>query len=191
MNEAEIVCRVKEFNLKIRDKVYSEKYPEDVIISQIPEPGIESTKKNIEVVVSKGKPLTEVPEVIGLKIEEAIKLLISKGLTIGTTEYVESSEEKGTVLSISPPSGSKTPFNTPVYLKISKGKKLVKVPKITGKTLIQAQRILKKYGLRIGTIKKRTDIERPFGIILKQYPPYGKKVPAGSEVTIIINEEAE
>ena len=66
-----------------------------------------------------------------------------------------------------------------------------KVPSIVGKTIPQAQKILSRKGLLLGTVKKTTDIERSFDIILKQYPPARKKVPTKTAVTIILNVEEE
>jgi len=191
IEDAKLICRIKELNLKVRDEVYSDTYKKGIIISQVPEANAISKKPDIEVVLSKGKPLASVPQLKGFTLEKAREMLKLSGLTIGTTEYVFSEEKQGTVIKTFPEEGTEVPFNSAVDLKISKGKKLVTVPKITGKTLIRAQKILAKYGLVIGTIKKKVDIDKPFGIILKQYPPYRKKVPAGTAITIILNEEEQ
>lgn len=189
IEDAMIICRIKGLNLKIKDEVYHETYEKGIIISQTPGENTISKKPDIEVVVSKGKPLSYVPKLKGLTLKEAENKLKISGLLLGTTMYEYSNEKKGTVIGIEPPEGTELPFNASVNLKISKGKKLVSVPKITGKKLIAAQKILRKYGLILGTIKKKVDIDKPFGIILKQYPQYKKKVPAGTSITVILNEE--
>ncbi len=186
---AEIICRVKNISLKISDRAYSDEYPENVIISQDPA-GLSKTRiPEVKVVLSKGHPVVYVPDLKGLSLNAATKMLESLSLTLNTVSYVYSDEEINKVISSSPPPGEAVKCNSSVNLALSKGKKLTVVPNITGKSLAAARKLLTDKSLVLGHVKRRTDIERRFGIILKQYPTAGKKVSCGTSITVIINEE--
>lgn len=188
---AEIVCRVKNMTMKITNEVYSEKYLEGTIISQTPREFSKTKLPEINVTLSKGEPVTSVPDLKGLTLDEAKKMLKSLSLISGDISYIDSSEEKGKVVSSSPQSGTEVQHKQSVDIIISKGQSLTVVPNVVGKNIYRAKKLLSDKGLILGYIKKTTDIERMFGVILKQHPPAGKKVPRGTSMTVILNEEEE
>lgn len=189
-SDAEVVCRVKNISLKTTGEAYSTEYPAGLILSQAPESYSKSAIPQVKVILSKGTALIYVPDLKKLSFEEAVKKLREFSLLPGTKDYIYSIEvEKDKVSHTSPVFGTEVNLNDVVDIIISKGKRLTTVPRITGKKFPEAQRLLKSKGLIIGTIKKTTDIERMFDIVLKQFPPAGRKVLWGTPVTIVINEE--
>ncbi|MFR4807616.1 MAG: PASTA domain-containing protein, partial [Peptostreptococcus anaerobius] len=77
---------------------------------------------SIEVIVSKGASKVPVPNVIGLKLTQAEKLLNDNGLLLGNVKYEYNSAPEGTVLSQSLVGGS-SDEGQKVSLVVSKGKK--------------------------------------------------------------------
>jgi serine/threonine-protein kinase len=188
---AQIVCRAMNLSFEITGEVYSEEYPEGAVVSQIPQALTKSRFPTVELTISKGRTLVLVPELRKLYLEEAVERLESASLLLGATSYINSDEKKGKVVSSAPPSGTHVPIRSEITVTLSKGPGLVTVPRLTGKTLSDARRILSNAGLALGTIKKETDIEKRFGVVLRQYPAVRENVPKGTSVTIVINEEEQ
>lgn len=94
---------VEQRNLQIGNivKKYSNLYPEDVIISQVIQPG-SRVKKNtkIDVIVSQGAQLGDiiVPDVTGKTLTEAKKTIEDKKLIVGKITYQPSDLPTGKVL---------------------------------------------------------------------------------------------
>ena len=186
---AEIVCKVKGLAMFIADEVYTDSAGPGKVVSQSPAPYARAKFPEVEVVISKGSPVITVPDVRGLDIETAKKRLQSVKIDIAEIEYVAAPDEKDKVLSTFPLGGATIRPDTKISLKVSKGEEKVTVPLLSGRTLADASQILKSKDLTMGTVKKEIDIERRFGIILRQWPPAGREVSKGSPVTIVLNEE--
>ena len=91
----------------------------------------------------------EVPNVVGMDEDEAIKALNKAGLGYKITARKESDKyEKGEVMQQSPVGGKKAKKNSQIELVISSGKKAeeVSVPDVTGKSESDAQKILEDAG---------------------------------------------
>ena len=109
--------------LVVKSEEYSSQVPEGNIISQTPSSGSNLNKgDSVEVIVSKGTSKVPVPNVIGLKLTQAEKLLNDNGLLLGNVKYEYNSAAEGTVLSQSLVGGS-SDEGQKVSLVVSKGKK--------------------------------------------------------------------
>lgn len=188
---AEIVCRVMGLSMKVMDEVYSKEYPTGVVISQEPLALSRTRNPEVGVIVCKGQAVIQVPELKGISLQEASTKLKELSLIAGQTKYVSSKVEKGKIVYSEPPAGSKVNYEDTINVFISKGQDLITVPNIIGKSLSGAQKILADNGLILGYVKKTTDIDKRFGIILKQHPPSKRKVPKGTSITVVVNEEEE
>jgi len=82
-------------------KKYSNLYPEDVIISQVIQPGsrVKKTTK-IDVIVSLGAQLGNilVPDVTGKTLKEAMKIIDERKLQVGKINYQPSEQPAGKIL---------------------------------------------------------------------------------------------
>lgn len=63
--------------------------------------------RGIKVVVSKGPRVQFVPDIVGMKLEEASSLLMGRGIRIAKTVYVHSSIEKNVIIAQRPESEEK------------------------------------------------------------------------------------
>lgn len=117
--------------LKVRREEYDSSVERDHIISQTPVEGTEVEEGDIiTVVVSKGGNTTHVPNVIGVSLSEAKRMLSDNNLKVGDTKYEHNAVYKeGVVLSQSPtPGASNIQEGEKINLVVSKGPEQVKSP---------------------------------------------------------------
>ncbi|MDA7857950.1 PASTA domain-containing protein [bacterium] len=145
----------------------------------------------VRVVVSKGMVGTIIPDVVNTRSAQARQEIEKAGLKIGNVSMARSnSVPKGYVISQDPVAGTKAEEGKIVNLIVSVGSRKVTVPNLYGKNLSQAQAILERRSLKVGQITHTCDVERLFGIILRQYPVGGRKADRDSAVNLVINAEA-
>lgn len=117
-------------NLQIGEitKKFSNQYPEDVVISQVIQPG-SKVKRNtkIDVIVSNGPQVGNIiiPDLVGKTLEEAKRILTEKKLKVGRITYQTSDLPAGQVLEQYPKKDKSAVENTAVDLFVAK-KKVVK-----------------------------------------------------------------
>ncbi len=130
---------------------------------------------------------TIVPNVIGMNKEKAINLLESLNLTpvIQTTRF-DDKYGKDNVIFQKPVKGSHVKVGRRVYLTISGGEPLVRVPFILNKTIRDAQLTLEKAGLKLGQIDS-IESELPANIIVEQQYFQGRELPKGSAVAVKVS----
>lgn len=109
--------------LVVKSEEYSNGVSKDRIITQTPSENTTLKKgDSVSVIVSKGNSKVPVPNVVGLKLSQAEKLLNDNKLVLGNVKYEYNDAEEGTVLSQSLVGGS-SDEGQKVSLVVSKGKK--------------------------------------------------------------------
>ena len=122
---------------------------------------------------------------IGKPLEEVRTALVAAGLRVSRTVAVDSEQEPGIVLKVSPEPGSTVEAGTGVVLEIASGN--VQVPQLVGVTEIEARTLLTQAGFLVKTVEA-FDANQPIGIVLAQAPSAGETKIIGSSVTITINK---
>ena len=90
----------------------------------------------------------EVPNVVGLDVDEAQTVISGRGLTVGKVEQVEKDDvPAGKVVQTDPPRFAKVNPGTTVALEISKGISKVKVPNVRRMTKRKATKAMEAAGL--------------------------------------------
>lgn len=115
--------------IKLKSREYSSTIPEDEIISQDPKDGKLKKGSAVEVVVSRGKENVQVPNVTGLPLTQAKKVLEENELELGDVKYEYSTEPEGTVISQSVVGGSGVAGER-VSLVVSKGREERETPRM-------------------------------------------------------------
>ena len=114
-----------ESGLSMRKSSYeSSEYDAGTIISQSPRPGKEiESGSEIDVVISKGKSIetSKTPNLIGLTLDQAKRLLESSNFSIGNIKQLDSSEAKGKIISQNPKSGIVVQEGTGIEIIVSNG----------------------------------------------------------------------
>ena len=135
----------------------------------------------------------EVPNVVGMDEDEAIKALNKAGLGYKITARKESDKyDKGEVMQQSPVGGKKAKKNSQVELVISSGKKAeeVSVPDVTGKSESDAQKILEDAGFVVKSEATYSD-DVDEGDVISTDPVAGTKLKEGDTVKMKVSMGAE
>jgi len=129
------------------------------------------------------------PDVKSLTVDEAKKKLDDLGIKYEIEEAYDSEVEEGKVISQEPGSGTNYDVNKnrPVKLKVSKGVKKVKMPKVKGLTIEEAKEELAKVELEVKE-EKEESVTVEEGIVIRQEIEEGKEVDAGTTVTIYVSK---
>jgi serine/threonine-protein kinase len=132
---------------------------------------------------------TATPGVIGLTQKAATAKLDQAGLDvkIGDTTYSENIP-KGHVVSTDPDAGARVLDHGTVTLTMSLGKERYKVPKLAGKTVDQAQDLLREAHLAYGRTFKKYDDAAPKGRVIGSDPKAGTKQPPGFQVDLVVSK---
>ena len=132
-------------------------------------------------------PETVVPSVIGMKDSAAIELLDNAGfdpLVVDTT-YGET-YPPGTVFLQKPEEGKVVKEGRNIYLFISGGAHIVNVPKLVGKTILDARFALERIGLKLGRVTQLPS-DRPEDMIFDQQYAEGTPLKRGETVNITVS----
>jgi beta-lactam-binding protein with PASTA domain len=106
-------------------KKFTTEQPEDVVISQVIQPGSKVKKgTKVDLIVSNGQLLGSiiVPDVVGKKLADAKKLIEEKKLRVGKITYQSSDLPVGQVIDQYPKKEKSAKDNTPIDLFVAKKK---------------------------------------------------------------------
>ncbi len=167
-------------------EVYSER-PPGTVSAQALAPGTSVLQGTaVRINVSKGLKPVPVPSVVGKTYEEAVIVLQRAGFRPAPPKLVDSSQPRGTVLSMDPPGGSQEPRGTTITLTVSKGPKTAQVPNVVDLDEESAKAALRAAGLRAVVTRVKTSDPGQDGLVLSQIPSEGEELQLGSTVTIVV-----
>lgn len=180
----------RQLGLRVLDQVYSE-LPRGQIVRQSPAPGtVVKAGQRVHVVVSLGPQEVATPLLEGKSLRAARLELPKLGLQVGQVSacYLPG-YEADRVVKQDPPPRSKHAGSPRVNLLISLGspETAYVMPELTGLPLAQAQRRLAAAGLRIGKVETVVAEDVPNGIVVRQSPRRGARVPAGAIVDLQVS----
>ena len=123
LGEAIPIAEQLGLKVKVVERVTSDSYPVDTILSQSPEPGtLVPVNTSVEVRVVMGSGLAVVPDILGFTLDEARKRLREMGLTLGQTiDAISTTAPAGTVVQQNPRGGLQVAKGTSVDLVFSIG----------------------------------------------------------------------
>ena len=161
--------------------------PRDRVSSQLPLATIRVSEGSaVTLTISDGPGDATVPTgLLGKPLEEVRAALTAAGLRVSRTIAVDSEQEPGIVLKITPEPGSTVEAGTGVVLEIASGN--ISVPSLVGLNEIEARTILTQAGFLV-KIVEAYDANQVIGIVLAQAPTAGEVKLIGSSVTITINK---
>jgi eukaryotic-like serine/threonine-protein kinase len=79
----------------------------------------------VQLVVSAGPSLVAVPDIIGMRLPQATKIMSAAGVRLGTVDTVAGGTERGIVLATRPTAGVGRPRGAPVAVVVSRGPDLL------------------------------------------------------------------
>ncbi|MFE9538671.1 Stk1 family PASTA domain-containing Ser/Thr kinase [Streptomyces sp. NPDC006691] len=161
---------------------FSDDIAQGAVIRTDPAAGIKRhTDTAVALVVSKGAPV-DVPNVVGDSVADATTALQDAGLKVTVApDQVESQQDAGKVAAQSAAEHARLAKGDSVTLTVSKGPRMVTVPKVTGEKSADAQQDLEKAGFKV-----KVDRGFPFlsDEVSSQSVAAGAQAPEGSTITI-------
>jgi serine/threonine-protein kinase len=177
---------IRDQNLKMGEisRAYSDSVKEGVVISAKPKEGTSvRPDTQVDLVVSKGLPPVDVPDVVGKSESDAKSALDDANLGYQKTDEQHSTNyAAGEVISQSPTAGSSVEQGTTVSVVVSLGPPMVEVPDVVDKPLEEAIRLLDAAGLKYSTYDM-VGIS-PLNRVVTQDPEGGSMAPEGSTVRL-------
>lgn len=191
-NEAQELLEKQGLSLQVAGREYSANRPEGVILSQLPEAGMPvKSGRSIKVVVSAGVRVSEVPNVVGLPLQQAMSALQKSGFAVGEIYYTRAdSLPPDAVVESIPTQGTPLPLNSKVSLAVSQAGEggTIPMPQLIGMPLSRARTILEGLGLGISEIAKVKDTLYLPETVLDQTPTRNAPLMKGDMVRLTVSK---
>ena len=190
VGQAEAVDAVRTAGLDPRvTQAFDEKVPVGVVISTDPGAGASVRRgADVALVVSKGPERYEVPSVVGRTRAEATARIEEANLEVGkVTKAFDEKVPEGQVVSAKPGAGTALKKGASVALTVSKGRRPIDVPDLTGKDATGAARTLSGLGLKVDATKQQNSDTVPKGRVISQDPRDGTLFK-GDTVTLVVSK---
>jgi serine/threonine-protein kinase len=171
-------------------RVFSDRVEENVVISQDPKPGEQVAQGSvIQLRVSKGENLVDVPNVIGFDEGRAVTTLEGADFVVDV-QRANSSQPDGIVIDQDPAGGQAKKGST-VTIVVSAGPELASVPGVIGRSEGDAIALLQGQGFSVSVEDLTANSPNEDGVVLDQDPPEGSQVEPGATVTIYVGRYTE
>jgi serine/threonine-protein kinase len=165
-------------------------FAEGVVVEQNPSSGIVPVGTPIDLVVSTGPELVEIPELVGLTEREATAQLQDLGLRVTVDDQFSNEVAEGNVISSDPEAGASAQTGDTVLLVVSQGPEPIETPPLNGLTPEQAEAILNDLGLvlNVSSATEPVENESQHGLIVSQFPEVGTIVFPGDVINVTLGE---
>lgn len=176
---------------EVKDRIHNSEYDKGEIINQNIKAG-EKLKEGfpIEVIVSEGERLIEIPDLTKKYSNEAFILLNENGLQEGEVKYEFSDTIPwGLVISQQPTAGTAAKEGDKVSYVLSKGPEVeyAIMPSLLGKTQAEAENEILSKGFKVGEISYRESEEYEKDLVVHQSHPAETEVEIGTTVSLILS----
>ena len=194
IEEVQNTLKGTKLSYEIIEEKYDTKIDKGLVISQEPEYKnnyrIKENQK-MQIVVSLGQKLTNVPKVTGMTEEEAKKKLDESELEVVVIEEFDKKVEKGIVIKQDVDSETEVGAGSTVTITVSKGVEEAVVPNVIGKPKADAIKEIEEAGLTVSATLTEEDRTKDDGVIIKQSLEGGSTVEKGASITITLNQIAQ
>ncbi|MEU9520318.1 Stk1 family PASTA domain-containing Ser/Thr kinase [Streptomyces sp. NPDC048224] len=182
-SEAEATLKDKGFEVE-KQSEESTQTP-DTVLTQNPKSGASREKgSTVTLTVAKETSQVTVPDLSGMKPEDARQRLEEKGFVLGTQEEAESTAQaEGTIFEQTPPGGSDADRGSTINVKIAKApaEEKIAMPKVTQMTVAQAKQVLAQNGLQLDRVQGGGDDN---AVVVASNPVEGQEVKKGDKVIL-------
>lgn len=194
MTQEEATAEIEDAGLAVGEVKLqpSDEAPKDEVLSQSPAPGEEVREDTrVDLVVSAGEELVEVPDVVGLTQTEAIRTLQAEGLVASPKTEPTDKEDPGTVIAQSPEAGIEVAPGEVIEITVAAEPTIetVEVPDVVGITETDATASIEDAGLK-AQIVNTPSAEVAKGVVISQLPQAGSITLPGSSVAIVVSSGA-
>lgn len=100
----------------------SDSFPQGAVIWQDPPPGtVLQPNSAVQLIISAGPTLVAVPDIIGMSLQQAAKIMAAAGVRVGTVDTLGGGQERGVVVATRPAPGVGRPRGSTVSVVITRG----------------------------------------------------------------------
>ncbi|OGU33759.1 MAG: hypothetical protein A2068_02910 [Ignavibacteria bacterium GWB2_35_6b] len=190
-NEAVEILEDLGLNPILQEPRFDERFKKDRVIYSNPRPGVKvKENRRVYLAISEGKPQIRMPLLTGKTLRDAQVTIERLGLVLGTAEETRSELPANTVIEQDYSEGRPLSKGAVVNLKVSIGPEvgMIRVPSLLGKSLKEAEGILRTHSLKFG---QRIYISSPNllpNTIIDQFPGEDKLVSYGDSVDVTITQ---
>jgi len=133
-----------------------------------------------------------VPNIIGMSLEEAKATITERRLQVASVrEAYSDAVERGMIVNQLPYPGAEVKEGRRVYISVSKGKEILKMPVLLGRTLRDARLSLMRIGLQLGNITYEFSESAEKDKVMSQSIPIDYNVHYGETVNVVISKGSE
>jgi serine/threonine-protein kinase len=176
--------------LALESEKVDDRYPPGTLCEQAPLGGSRIKRGDlVRAWVARAGGPHPVPRIVGLTVDAARDLLTQSRLKVG--KLVDGPSDKvprGMVAAANPEPGSEVKADTAVDLTISTGPSTKEVPKVVGKRLSSAKKLLEESGFAVGSTKYGSHDDYDSGVVIAQNPAAGSQATPGVKIDLTIND---
>lgn len=168
---------------------FDARYDIDHIVYQRPSAGTKvKENRRIYLHISGGDPLIKMPNLINKTLRDAKVTLEKRGLFIRNIKQVKSELPSNYVVDQEFVEGTNLTKGDSVNIKVSMGPRvgMVRVPSIIGKSLDEAEQILRRNNLKLGIIKYRPTPSILTNTVIEQLPSEDFLLSVGDVVDVTV-----
>jgi len=179
--------------IQVAERRFSADHSDGTILEQRPLAGAPIKRgRNVNIVLSRGSELIDVPRVRGGSIRQAELMLEQVGLAVGDRAFrYEDSLPEGAIAGTIPSAGSSLPKGGVVNLLINHSPDASKTfcPNLVGLNIEEARDTLRDRGLMVGSIDRKFDATLLPGTIVSQSYSPGEELVPGVEIDFVISRD--
>lgn len=189
-NEALALLQEEGLLGRLHDGVFHHQVPAGKVAVQRPGPGFALKRGAVVLLqVSLGNAAQAVPEVIGLPVALAQAQLETQGFVVTRRCEVEGQADATVVLATSPPPRTMVPPGSGVVLLVNRGARhrVFVMPDFVGQNESLATAMVRNLGFRLTSLQRVPYPGIQPGLVLRQDPPAGGRVPESALVALWIS----
>ncbi|HEV3036888.1 MAG TPA: PASTA domain-containing protein [Candidatus Angelobacter sp.] len=190
--DAERVAGEQGLIVYVENKFYSPDVPEGHIVSQAPAAGAKVRRGGrVRVAQSLGPQRSGVPNVIGQSERVAAINISRRGLEIGTVAAIRMpGAAPRTVVAQNPAPDAKTALSPKIGLIVASNDstQTYVMPNFVEHSITEAITAVEEAGFTLGKTEVVEDMNGPSGIVLRQFPPAGQRIPAGAVISFVVRK---
>ncbi len=186
--QARVIAESRGLLLVVGGEEENEEVAANLISRQTPLPGSAvRTKSTVTVYISKGSDTMVLPDFKEQGLSEASVKLSELGLKIAEVKSEENATiEQDKIITTVPEAGAKVKRGDEITIVLSRGVETIKVPKLIGKSLSTAKRMIEDNGFAVGNVSWEVSTEYNVGIIMRQNPGAGTMLKKGSKINLVV-----
>ena len=197
LSEDQVAPRLADYGLRVRRNAKADRYddvvPEGRVLQQSPVAGsLVKRGSAVEVTISLGPELLEVPDLRGQVLQAAQVALAAAGMTLGRTASVYSAGAlPGTVVDQAPLPGTRVGRAAPValFLCMESRSDTYLMPDLVYRKVESVRRFFERQGFRLGSVKFEPYEGVEPGVVLRQFPLPGHPIRRRDVISLVVTTD--